>query len=558
MLQIKGLNPRQRYLIKAIFWLTAILLGSIQAWSHRYTLSSGDCISYLDIGEAYLRGEWSQAINGYFNPLYSWLLAFLLSILKPSIYWEFFAVKIVNFFIYLLSLICFEFLMNEIIFSYNQKLSKASEGQYLIIPEWIWLVSGYTLFLWAALKWIGVNNDTPDMCVATLVYAAAAIVLRVQNRSADWWQFVLLGTFLGLGYLSKAIMFPMAFIFLGTCFFSVGNIRRALPRILVAILVFSLISAPFLLALSSTKGYLTFGRVGKLNYAWLVNEIPSRHWQGDPPGSGTPKHPTRKVFDNPAIYEFATPLTGTYPAGTDPSYWYEGVTPKFDLTKQLGKIWYHAQKYYRIFFGFFLFGYLTLAYLDGRGWLLIKDLIRNWRLIIPACAGLGALMLVHVRPRLIAAFIVLLFAGSFSSIRLPNSQESKRLIIGMTLGLLLLIGGEFTDIWQNPGEPIHWKIAQGLQQLGVEAGEPVAILGSYHDGSRYYWARLARVKIVAEIDDVKSFWEADDLTRAKIYETIAQTGAKVIVQKLGEKLPISLSASDWQEINDTDCYAYFV
>ncbi|MBE9125809.1 MULTISPECIES: hypothetical protein [unclassified Coleofasciculus] len=549
---------KQHYLIKAVFWAIAVVFGSLQAWSNRYNLSSGDVISYLDIGDAYLRRDWDIAINEYFSPVYSWILSFFISILNPSSYWEFFAIKFANFVIYLVSLVCFDFFLSEFLLYYKEKVSKAPSDRNLIIPYWAWIASGYTLYLWSALQWIGIGNDTPDMFVAALIYLAAAIVLRVHTRSDSWWNFIALGAVVGLGYLTKTFMFPMGFIFIGTCFFSVGNIRRAFPRVLVAVLVFALLSTPFIVAISTTKGYFTFGTTGKLNYAWKIGGIPPIYWQGDPPDSGIPKHPVNQIFKNPDIYQFETPFEGvTLPIGYDPSYWYEGVKPKINLQKQVEIIWSHAIEYYRIFLGFLIFGYLILVFVGGRLGLAIKSLIENWRLLIPACAGLGSLMLVHVRPRLIAGLVVLLFAGVFSSVRLPNSQESKRLVAGMTVGILFMLGGQFTDLWQHPGEPIDWKIAQGLNQLGIHAGNKVAAIALRgENGTKDYWARLARVTIVAELPDAKSFWKTDTATRAEVYKVLERTGAKAIIQKRGVNTPEYMSANGWQEIGNTGYYAY--
>ncbi|MEQ9552996.1 MAG: hypothetical protein RIM23_25680 [Coleofasciculus sp. G3-WIS-01] len=363
------LIKKKLFLIKAIFWLIAIILGLLQAWSNRYSVSTGDAISYLDIGEAYFQGDWQQAVNGYFSPLYSLLLGLSVSVLNPSSYWQFFVVKLVNFTIYLLSLVAFELLLSEFINYYNIKLSNNTNTQKssLIIPNWIWYVSGYILFLWSALKWIGIDNDTPDMCVATLVYLAAWLVLRVYARSDHWFNFIGLGVVLGLGYLSKAIMFPMAFIFLGTCFFSVGNIRRSLPRISVAFLVFALISTPFIAAISQANGYLTFGTAGKFNYAWNI----------------------------------------------------------------------------------------------------------------------------------------------------------------------------------SPG--------------GIEPEEKIAILGRYGVGHSYYWARLAQVKIIAEIPNLQKFWQSNDSTRSQVYKVLEEAGAKVLVEEPGVNSPLDYrSIQGWQKLKNADCYLYFL
>ncbi len=36
---------------------------------------AGDEISYIDIAHAYAEGHWGNAINGYWSPLFSWLMA---------------------------------------------------------------------------------------------------------------------------------------------------------------------------------------------------------------------------------------------------------------------------------------------------------------------------------------------------------------------------------------------------------------------------------------------------------------------------------------------------
>ena len=168
--------------------------------------------------------------------------------------------------------------------------------------------------------------------------------------------------------------------------------------------------------------------------------------------------------------------------------------------------------------------------------------------------------------RLIAPFIVLLFAGVFSSVRLPNSQDSKRLIAGMTITALVLVGGDLAyqagnALWNELKEPhqhIQWQVADTLNQLGVYPGEKVAILNLSDDEYPYYWARLARVKIVAEIVEEKSFWMTDAVVRSELFKAIEKTGARFIVQKPGLDISSFISAIDWQEIGNTGYYVYFL
>src|SRR5437867_3770087 len=193
-----------------------------------------------------------------------------------------------------------------------------------------------SMLIWSSLSLSTMREASPDMCVAAFVYLAAAVLLRIRLASSKLPIFGLLGVVLGLGYFAKAAVFPLAFIFLGVSLFFGGGIRKSLPFALFAFLLFSVVASPFLMAISKAKGRPTFGDSGKLNYSWYVNATTRWiHWQVEGRGCGTPIHPTRKLLDRPAIYEFENPVGGTYPPWYDPSYWYEGVVLHFDLNEQI-------------------------------------------------------------------------------------------------------------------------------------------------------------------------------------------------------------------------------
>ncbi len=565
--------------LRTSLWLTAIFLAALQAGSNCGTPSSIDTISYLDIADAYLRREWDVAINSYWSPLYSWLLAIVMSILKPLPFWEFPTVKLVNFFTFLLALVCFDFFLKQLLHHYSIKISRSQNSPRALslrVPDWVWIVLGYVLFGLSSLKWIGLSTDTPDMLVSAFVYLASGILLRISSTSGNLLDFMQLGVVLGLGYLSKAALFPLAFVYLTTATFAtlaVVGIQRAIFRATVALLAFVMISTPWITLLSMQQGTLTFSTTGKINYVWQVNpgrfnslSIPSQHWQGQPPAYGTPQHPTRKVFDNPDIFEFGTPVGGTYPPWYDPSYWYKGLKRKFDIVKQIKASLKNLAVYKTIFLRSLILSYLLLVCVRGSLRASLKDLITNWIVLIPAIAGLFMYLLGAdlstgvVKTRLIAPFIVLLFAGVFSSVKLPDSEESKRLIIGLTLIALLTIfsklafqgSKDFVTILRRP-EIIHWQLVESLQKIGIQPGEKVANLGK----GDFYWARLARVKIVAEIPNAESFWAADIVQRTKAIEAIEATGAKVIVQKPGFDIPEPSGATGWQNLcNAESCYVY--
>lgn len=79
-----------------LFWFIAISFGAISAWDSRHTMGF-DGISYLDIGDAFIRGDWGMVVNGFWSPLYAVLLGLAMYLLKPSPYWEFGVAHLVNF-----------------------------------------------------------------------------------------------------------------------------------------------------------------------------------------------------------------------------------------------------------------------------------------------------------------------------------------------------------------------------------------------------------------------------------------------------------------------------
>jgi len=572
----KQASPR-RWLPIA-FWLLAIALGALNTWAAVTSHSmSEDGISYLDIGDAYMRGDWTVALNSVWSPMYSWILGLVMRLARPSMRWEFPVVQLVNLAIYVGALACFEFFRQQLTRYRQARILSDSGDSQLALPDWAWVALGYTLFIWSSLTLIKVWVVTPDMLMACLVYLAAGLLLRIRLGQTNWPTFVLLGMVLGLAYLTKAAMFPLSFVFLAVSVFSAKKVRQALPRVLVALLVFLLISAPFICAISTAKGRLTFSDAGTLTYVRYVNGVPYPHWQGDPASGSTLKHPSRKILDNPPIYEFGTPVGGTYPISYDPSYWYEGVDTHVDVQQQLVLVLSSALFYFDLFLrqqGVLVGSVLTLYWMgSSRRRIEALNLIQRWGLVVIALAALGIYALVYVEGRYIGVFVVLLWADLLANLRLPRSQPSRRLASGlsaiMVMFLLLsLMAFElqgFGDLSSSPttdresseqSRPPSWpgQVAEELHQLGVEPGDKVAVIG-YGFGS--FWARLARVQIVAEMlgRQAGDFWLGDAALQSEVIQAFDSAGAKAIV---AERVPGYAILDNWHRVGDSDYYVYML
>src|SRR5215468_8379482 len=105
---------RSLRLLRAAVWFVAIGAGFLEAWVARFSMSpDGTC--YLDIASAYLHHDWKTAVNAYWSPLFSWLLAATLWVSRPSAYWESTLLHLLNLLAMLISLRSFEFLFRELL-----------------------------------------------------------------------------------------------------------------------------------------------------------------------------------------------------------------------------------------------------------------------------------------------------------------------------------------------------------------------------------------------------------------------------------------------------------
>ena len=180
-----GINP----------WMAvSFALGLVQAWRSRF-LMTHDGVAYMDIGDAYLRGDWHTAMNGYFNPLYAWIHALARFVLRPSAYWEYPLVHLVNFGIFVVTTFAFDYFLRGLL--------KDREDDFAM------RCIGYAIFLWSSLVLIPVAMIEPDMVVCACVFAALGMLVRRPDTKP-----VALGAALAIGFYTKAWVFPLALMIL--------------------------------------------------------------------------------------------------------------------------------------------------------------------------------------------------------------------------------------------------------------------------------------------------------------------------------------------------------
>jgi 4-amino-4-deoxy-L-arabinose transferase-like glycosyltransferase len=573
-----GVSPRAVRRLRIAFWAVAISLAILQCWERRFQLWD-DGVSYLDIGDAYMRGDFRHALNAYWSPMYSWILGIALRIFHPSGYWESSLVHAVNVVIFLFALAGFEFLLRSVAWP---EFREGSPGGVRLRPVWrpAFLVLGYSVFLWATIEWLKVWHENPDLCLSGFLFFAAGVLIRIRAGRAGAAGYAALGALLGLGYLTKGAMFPIAFVFLGAAFLLARRGEHALLRIGVALLAFAIVAGPFVLALSRSKGRPTFGDTGKLAYVWYPNRTSDlvRNWHEMFGGTRSPVHPMRRILQTPAAYEFGFDGQPTYPPWHDPSMWFEGVRARFDLRGQMRALAWSARSLWRMFLGdgYLLLGGAVVLFIVGfTTWnRLAKQISAQWPLLLPAIAAIGMYSLVVVWDRYIAPFAVLLWLGTFAAVRLPDSREGRRVAAGVAvsivLGMAILWGSNAVSntrslvsaVRGRSGSPVNppYEIARGLAAAGIVPGDRVVKVGY---GANAYWARLAGVKIVAEVfsedeefdkvPGIRAMFAADGSLLPEARDAFASIRAKAIV---ASAVPADVARQGWRELGKTGWFVY--
>jgi hypothetical protein len=571
---LKSESNRLRRL-KIICWTIIIVAGLVQAWFVRHQIFS-DGISYLEIAHYYLAGNWKAALNSYWSPLYSWILAFGLFVLRPSSYWEASLLHITNFGAYIACLAGFEQFLTGLLRIQN----RLTEGRGL--SEQTLRISGYCLFLIGTLSAIHIGHVSPDMVGTAIGLFLVATLLKIESGDTNISTYIRFGLLLGLEYLARAAFALFVPFYLVTAAIALyGRTRRlaTLKPILVSAAASIMIALPFVAAMSISKGRFTLGDAGRLNYGWEVaGAARSIHWQGEPGDIGKPIHPTHKVFDHPAVYTFASPVPGTYPPWYEPSYWYAGISPHVKLGQQLYvlKRGLKGAVYLFVRSPVTVPAFLLLLFVGWRRWLSEKGILAYWFLWLPSVAYIAVYAVVYLDPRYVAGSFLVIWMCLLASI--PLNEVPLRKWANRTFQLLsLLVAAVFlasrllspalhtlNDLFYlRESEPnLNGMIAQRMKEAGLRPGDRIGYIGESINAD---WARLDGAKIVAEVPvrydreedllfrwvlttrgEVKAFWHAPPRVKAQVFDIFRKEGVKfVMVDKIPEGAD---GVAGWQRV----------
>jgi hypothetical protein len=549
-------------------WTVAVALGAWQAWSTRFAMNP-DGVSYLDIGDAYWRGDWHNAINAYWSPLYSWIVGFFLKVFRPSVYWEYPLVHLVNFLIYVGTLACFEFFLSTFVGNEEEPSRDLRVHGEMALSPTLWYLVGYSLFIWTSLVLVGLRVVSPDMLVFASICLLSGLLVRArQNPSKS--NFAYIGTVLGFGFLAKSVLLPLGIVFLVVAALCTKTWRYAL----IGAAIFLAISAPFVMAISHRMHRFTFGESGRITYAAYISNL-QPWYPGDggdfyPDGIGHAenidrrstfsnqlKHPAILIFDHPQTYSFDGPIAGTYPFWYDVAYWQDGIRPFFRLDRELSVIRYAAEYllvlaagiYYQLIVTVSL---LLLFLLAPRPSACISRAFESWNLLVPVFVGVSMYAVVHFEYRYVAPLLCIGWITLFSGVRLPASTGLRllmRLVIAEVACSQVMFAANMITHEARANELgfEYATAADALRASGVRAGAKVALVSdeAWGQGGPFV-ARLARLRIVAQVNSPDEFWSAEPLAQARVLQAFAAAGADVVLSWTTEDV-----RTDWPQLGNT-------
>ena len=541
------MTSRARILIAALRAFV-VVFGAAALWLSRDAMSP-DGVAYLDASDVYLSGGWPAARTGYWSPLYPTLLAGARLVAGQGAARELLIAQGVNLLLFLCTFTALEYLVREVRWTARARLPGAPPN------DTAWHVLVYAFFGVLTVGWIRVWTLTPDMAVAAIVFAIAAVCIRLTTGRGRWPSFVVLGLLLGLGYLAKAVLLPIGVFTLATLAVLLRRRPGGLTQIAAAALIFLGIAAPQIAYTSRLKGSPTIGDVGRLNYLWFVADVPGPVSSAFPlPArlpSPTATGQTLTRLDaahgsHPAVYDIDAPIPGTLPIWYDAGYWYRGVVAPVRPGAIARALVRHARVYLELF-GFLLVGGAAAALAGPVSRRLLLAMRPAPVLIVPALAALALYALVLVQSRYVAPFALLLFAGLVPP--WATDAVSRRLRVGFAVGA---VTGLPLIAYQARVDGSYWhgsaqrraNVVAALAERGIGPGSRIGFIGEAYDA---LWARTARLRFVSLVPlaEAPRFWELDPGSRAAVLSHMRQRGAQAIV---AEAPALGVDIEGWERL----------
>ncbi|EKF86023.1 hypothetical protein [Methanobacterium formicicum] len=218
-----------------------------------------DGISYISIALKYVNGDWVNAINGVWSPLYSWLMTPIMLIGYNTAYATYIT-RIVSLIIGFFTIIGISHLSS--IFELDRTIKRAL------------LVTSIPMVLFFAIIY-----DTPDLLVVCLLTYYFSIIFK-PDYSDKWTNGALCGFIGAMAFLSKSYIFPFFLVhfilFNLIYYFKGGKLKKANIKksLFFGLMVFMLISGIWIGTISEKYDKLTIGTANEYNHEVIGPDYP--------------------------------------------------------------------------------------------------------------------------------------------------------------------------------------------------------------------------------------------------------------------------------------------
>ncbi len=513
--------------IQAAFWAIGILLGLSLVYADRFFINT-DGLIYIEMGEGLRTGELSKLVNLACSPLYPVILGLLQIILKPDPFLELPLLKIGGIVGLILAMVSCEVLLSAL--RKNKHLPPQNDTAARAVTTLI-----YALCLIAMLIWIKVRLMNPDIFVFAVVLFISSILVWIWADPVPYYKYGLLGLAIGVGYLTKTYIFVMSPVFLLAAALVSKKSWKILPRLLVAGFSILLVAAPLIIPLSQRVGRFSFGEIGSMAY---TSEVAAQ---------GAPIHGPEVLFQRPAVLAYHYSLPCTDAMGFDIAYWSLGLSAKLDYKDQIKAVYKNVGELLSHTLLFILSLGTWIAVLWRCGCVSFPHPRQRWlplTLIFVGACGTGLFALVHLEMRYVAPFVFISLLGfllypvyKVDSKGWPKTAHMATVALAAVLLGFLIYGAidqAARGLTSSAGKPSFAamynnfeKIVNFLKEKGINPGERVAILGCRET----YWARMARVQIMARVPDEAEFLAVSASSRLSAMKSLERVRVRAVLAK---------------------------
>jgi hypothetical protein len=280
-------------LLACLFFIGALAGLYFQFAYHKFL--NNDTLSYINLAERYAAGDWQHALNGFWSPLYCWILCLC---------------KLAG-----LPLLQSCYVINFIVAGMGLYVLCRLARRYLTQPLFYYTFSLYTLLL---LLFYAMSSLTPDLMAA--VYCLWFLLLvtdqRFQFNKQLPWQA---GIAAACAFFAKLYCFVPIHLFLGSwLLLMLIKYKSTQSKYLVPLIktygLFILLSSCWVALLSIHEGKLVITTAGPFNHNFMS------------PDFGKGYSTDGSIWAPPFENTYALPFEKAYSPHTDPAHLLDGYS----------------------------------------------------------------------------------------------------------------------------------------------------------------------------------------------------------------------------------------